>query len=607
MRTLKHVALAATAAAALALAGCGGGGSGPSGAGDTKPPPGTALAYSALQAGTEIAAGTYHVTGAPADFDDAVTSFNQPTGGYAPGSIVPLGALFIGCTGSADCSITDNDDGSFTTTGTIVVGSTYAAVDDDVQTGLPTPPPTRAETVAKLYADTAKATMNAIAAGTAASTAEKNATTNSGKLGVIATMGESKTAMDNAQAVLDAKTAAGKAVTDAEAAQTAAEAAKTAATALSDGADKTDLLAAIEVAITEAKAQVTAAKAVNTGTKLRDAVRAVTGTSTTNPKTPVKIGEGVADMVDTLLTVNDSDNTGTDQILRQQTADNQANNIPNTFVVPTKATTTNTKPVVMNSKAGMTFADIVGASSLVDQTTVLSRDGTPVLRTVPSMPVAGMMTSKFVSTAPTGVALNKNAQTDNAAYLGIGGELFCAGSDCKVTTAGAFAGSWYFVPDYPKAFYTATADGSAYSAETYAQFGHWLDMWDNDNDSTTAAVLRVTTFAEIYGEDGQDDAGSGTAGLGNITGKNTATYTGTAAGMSVHKTFDADDQQIAIASGAFTADVTLDATFGGDTQSLKGEVSNFVGNAVDSAWKVKLEGASDGSAAAFNTAVSVAA
>ena len=179
-----------------------GGGSGSPSTGTPSTPPGTALAYSDLQTGETIPAGTYHVTGATDAFNAAVSAFNQPTGGYAPGSIVPLDTLFVGCTGSADCSITDNDDGSFTTTGTIVVGGTYASVDEDVQAGLPTPPPSRAETVAKLYADTAKATINAVAAGKAAAAALIKAEKYDGLLGVIATKGESKTAMENAQMVL---------------------------------------------------------------------------------------------------------------------------------------------------------------------------------------------------------------------------------------------------------------------------------------------------------------------------------------------------------------------------------------------------------------------
>ena len=60
-----------------------------------------------------------------------------------------------------------------------------------------------------------------------------------------------------------------------------------------------------------------------------------------------------------------------------------------------------------------------------------------------------------------------------------------------------------------------------------------------------------------------------------------ATYVGTAGGLSVHREFDS------VESGVFTADISLTATFG-MVPKLNGEVTNFGGDAVDDDWKIKL-------------------
>ena len=154
-------------------------------------------------------------------------------------------------------------------------------------------------------------------------------------------------------------------------------------------------------------------------------------------------------------------------------------------------------------------------------------------------------------------------------------------------------GSWYFTPTHATAYYTANADGDGYDAENYARYGYWL--------TSGAGGVTVNTFAEVRSGGAVQGAGSGTAGLGtNDTLGPNATYSGKAAGMSVHKTFDADEQQIGIASGAFTADVSLTATFGDTNPSLKGEVKNFMGNAVDPAWKVTLAGTGDDATMTFS-------
>ena len=69
-----------------------------------------------------------------------------------------------------------------------------------------------------------------------------------------------------------------------------------------------------------------------------------------------------------------------------------------------------------------------------------------------------------------------------------------------------------------------------------------------------------------------------------------ATYEGTAAGMSLHKEVDGDGDVVpgTLQSGAFTADVTLTAKFGVDAPMLGGYINGFKGYAVDPDWRVTL-------------------
>ena len=568
MRTMKHLALAAAAAAALALAGCGGGGGGTPPA----PPKPKAVSLTGVTAGYVTTAGEFTI---------------------AAGETMNHGDITFSCpAGGADCdvAVTVASDGMATATSAGGLATAANSADYDARIAASD----RSGRIINLYAAASKATMDAEDAGKAAAAAKESATTNSGKLGVIATMGESKTAMENAQAVLDAKTAAGKAVTDAEAAQTAAEAAKTAAMELSDGDDKTALLATIDDAITEAKAQVTAAKAVNTGTELKNAVRAVTGTSTTNPTTPADKAKAVATVINT--TLMDSD-------LTDDTAGIASFVHGSNVTLPTATTAavvakTSTLPVSKTSSAGSTWADIVGAANLMDM--VIS-SGTNTTKTVKAVSIAGMTSLEVFGQAllPTG-SNTKGKETPNFTdannntvvpdYMGIPGTVICGGADCKLTDGGKLAGSWYFTPQYAKAYYIANAAGTGYAAEDYAQYGYWL--------STSGTVVNV--FSRVRTDSGAGTL-SGAEGLGNVTGKNTATYKGKAAGMSVHRTYDANDQVTKTDSGAFTADVTLTATFGDTDRALKGDVTNFDGNAVDPAWKVELGGTSDGSSKEFNS------
>ena len=133
-----------------------------------------------------------------------------------------------------------------------------------------------------------------------------------------------------------------------------------------------------------------------------------------------------------------------------------------------------------------------------------------------------------------------------------------------------------------------TDDGvTTYAVETmYARFGHWLSA--NTTDAEYGRAM-VNTYAMT---------GANTGGL-DVTTVNTgedaktltdssATYSGTAAGMSVEKTTDSDGEITDIQSGAFTATVGLKATFGA-SPTIGGTVSNFDGPAADPNWSVELQ------------------
>ena len=184
------------------------------------------------------------------------------------------------------------------------------------------------------------------------------------------------------------------------------------------------------------------------------------------------------------------------------------------------------------------------------------------------------------------------AETPSANYDGIPGTVYCLGTDCKVDSNGKLAGSWYFTPASTTLYYRKVGTDTNYTAETaYAQFGHWL----------TTGVAASTSGPSRAPVSGKQLARRATNITGLAVGVNelldkSATYEGTAAGMSLHKEVDGDGGVVpgTLQSGAFTADVTLTATFGA-SPLLGGYINGFKGNAVDPDWRVTLvEGAFNG-------------
>ena len=171
-------------------------------------------------------------------------------------------------------------------------------------------------------------------------------------------------------------------------------------------------------------------------------------------------------------------------------------------------------------------------------------------------------------------------------WKGIEGIVFCQGKDCEVESgeSGGFklTGSWYFTPnldDLDKLYVKKADESGDYEPALYAKYGHWLTFDDG--------VATVNTYAMTD----HDNKGAWTVSTepDATTLKDTsASYSGKAAGMSVRETFKTDGTVEKTQSGAFTAKVSLTATFGSSPE-LVGKVSQFEGAAVNTDWSVTLE------------------
>jgi hypothetical protein len=245
--------------------------------------------------------------------------------------------------------------------------------------------------------------------------------------------------------------------------------------------------------------------------------------------------------------------------------------------------------VKMDDHQGETWAEIVGADKIMEMRIGATGGGT---MRVMAASVAGMTAADVHSDlTATGGTENGNEYADGfqtataGDYEGIPGTAFCGGSDCSVDDDGDLAGSWYFAPMSPKEWYVRLMKDADYTVEDlYARFGHWLTA---DGDGATV----INTYAMTAGNtDSLDLTTVNTADDATTLTDTSATYTGTAAGMSLHKEFDGQGEIVegSLQSGAFTAAVNLKATFG-DAPKLQGTVDMFTGPATDSDWTVELQ------------------
>lgn len=208
MSTYRNLtSLCAAVVLALGLAACGGGGDGP-----MTP----TLTLDGVQMGTTVEAGTHPVS------DDLAAAFSEDDASllgqeFAEGAMVTAGGLDFTCS-TGPCSVVLNDDGTVTTTGTIMVAEAMVGpVEPPAPTELET-----AQTAASDAADAAKmASDNAATAAENAMTAGENlATMQTGaKSGMYA-----KEAQDAADKAMAAYMSAKSAAADAAAATTITEA-----------------------------------------------------------------------------------------------------------------------------------------------------------------------------------------------------------------------------------------------------------------------------------------------------------------------------------------------------------------------------------------------
>ena len=433
-----------------------------------------------------------------------------------------------------------------------------------------------AQQIVRLHGAASTASQDADDAVKAAEQAVEDADEYAGKISVRMVHGESMTAQENAQKVLDAKAAVDQAVTDAKAAKTAAETAKTEAEGLpEDTAGRAALIAALDTAIEEADDAIETAEDSQKDRDLKAALRTVQGSNANKPVTPKKVGEGVAMLVGGALGPSgDTDGSG----LRH--THQGADEAPGSPAVPTGAAAMTMGLTADNDGGGETWAEIVGDDKVMMKRLGDANANVQVASIAGKTPAAVWASVPQVITdiATTPVGLSELA---DANYSGIPGSVHCLSTtDCKVDEDGKLAGSWYFEPASPREVYVKVGDATDYTAETmYTRYGHWIVV--------DAGVVTVQTYAWSDATDASEADLNENADL-----EGSATYSGAAVGMSLHKTFDSQGEQQSIYSGRFTADVNLEADFGvqadGTGATVEGTVDNFQGTATDPTWSVEL-------------------
>ena len=444
---------------------------------------------------------------------------------------------------------------------------------DDTDTDTPSAGPT----TAALFAMAQDLGDNSTTYATATTDAVEAAMENSVKLDVISVAGDSSMAKANAEQVLAAEMTANNAV---DRIMTALDAAKSALAndVDADGAQADALTRALEQAIMVAEEQLEAAKMAAEGDDLKTAVEAVTGNDPEAegyPTTSTQIGAGVAMQVGmALMPVGPTDGGGM--------------RVDHGAVAPTMDTDPGETAVKMNNHKGMTWAEIVGEANIMKMRIATSGTDTDLVD------AASVSDMTFTTTETANDDVDDGTQL-TLAYKGIAGTVFCAG-DCAVEEVAdddavrKLTGGWYFTPSVEDTWYmgTTTEGVTTYSAETlYVRFGHWLSV--NDDDDT---LIDIDTYAMTGGNTGNLALNVNTDEGATTLTDTSATYNGMAAGMSLHKEVDSDNMPLpgTLQSGAFTAAVTLTATFG-TAPTLGGTVSKFQsenGGAVDPLWSVNL-------------------
>ena len=495
----------------------------------------------------------------------------------AAGGTMTRGSVTFTCAaGGEGCMVMVAADGMVTSTGGMVTAMNSMAYQTALDNAMKT------TTASALDASTT-ALMTLAGPATMEGSARMMAMKYSMMIGTLGSDGNSMAAMMNARKVLDARTMLEAARMDAEMKKAAAMEARMGL------ADDDPLAMLLDGAIMRADAQIEMAMMVleETGEgSLKSHVEMVTGMNMEMPMTAADKGREVAMAIAGALGPMAADNGAGLRVTHGIALPGDDVEMANHYM--------------MHDAMGMTFAMSVGEENLMDMRVAGTVGGT---RIVKAMSVDGMTTMDLFSTVPDPIATADGTEIDaDVEYKGIPGLLFCAGGDCMVEGAGdaqTLTGSWYVAADNPMHYYMKPADdpetagvdeSRMYRRDTmYAIWGHWLTVADNGEAT-------VTTFARAGTSDGAPaDPGNWDAADpvdANLSGT-MATYSGTAAGRSVHRTTDTDGMVTDIQSGNFMADVMLTAKFA-DTPMLGGTIDNFRAaegsnpGAVDSSWTVTL-------------------
>lgn len=410
------------------------------------------------------------------------------------------------------------------------------------------------EKVAGLFATAQDARSKADGASEAAAQAVKDANKYSTMFTTKAVHGVSAKAVANARMVLDARDAAAKAVTDAKAAKGSAEGAKSEAGKLSaDNPNKASLVAALDAAIKAAEDAIKAAEDSQKHADLKTAVAAVEGTDKKKPKTPADHGEMVAKAIAGALEKNAGGGT---KVMHKTTSGDSAR------------PSSDKSHVMGDDHTGMTWAEIFGADNVRQERLGNQRTFIDV------GPVTGMKATELGVRPTADLDEGETIEVD-ISYKGIPGSVFCLRDKCKVED-GKLTGAWVFAPREAEVYYEKVGDATDYMPEkNYARFGHWLVVGDNGD-----AILNTYAWS---------NGGTDVNLLENRELEGTASYSGSAVGLSVHKVFGSDQtpKPTSTSSGRFTANVDLEARFD-DSPTVEGTVSNFQGDAVDPTWEVTL-------------------
>ena len=169
------------------------------------------------------------------------------------------------------------------------------------------------------------------------------------------------------------------------------------------------------------------------------------------------------------------------------------------------------------------------------------------------------------------------------------GTFVCLAESCAAVDEGDEIGDgWYFTANAdanPNLWYAKSDDGN-YKQVAYLEWGVWYETGGSD-DSPTYTLSAFAGEGEHSGPIAGHRGNIETVGDDDNGLAKTATYTGDAQGLSTFRASTSGEAAAPVRSGHFTADVELKATFGG-SPTLEGMIDGFEGDAVNTGWKVEI-------------------